>query len=120
MGSQDAETGYAADDAAAPYFDLVRGTLGRSAPGMGDGASRLFVLIDKKRRGNTVQLRYGESRDDLRPFLLVVTPAYVAGKTGNQLPTSDDVSDYVETHAEELKTIAISKKERGFATETLL
>ena len=78
-----------------------------------------FLLIDN-RGGSTIQLRYGESRNDPKPFTLIVTPVYVAAKIGKESPSHDDVMAYVETHAEELRTIAISKYERGFATETLL
>jgi hypothetical protein len=78
-----------------------------------------FSLIDRRGR-NVVQLLYGESRNDPRPFMLIVTPAYVAGKINKECPSHDDVIGYVETHAEELRTIAISKYERGFATETLM
>jgi hypothetical protein len=78
-----------------------------------------FTLIDKQGR-NTIQLRYGESRNDPKPFTLIVTPVYVAGKIDKEFPSHEDVMVYVDTHAEELRTIAISKYERGFSTETLL
>jgi hypothetical protein len=78
-----------------------------------------FMLIGKS-GGNTIYLRYGESRNDPKPFTLIVTPLYVAAKTNNESPSHEDVMAYVDTHAEELRTIAISKYERGFATETLL
>jgi hypothetical protein len=78
-----------------------------------------FLLIDRRGR-NTVQLRYGDGSNDPRPFTLVVTPVYVASRINKEFPSHDDVMGYVETHAEELRTIAISKYERGFSTETLL
>lgn len=78
-----------------------------------------FLLLDRKGQ-STIRLRYGESSDDPRPFVLIVTPDYVAARIGKELPSHEDVMAYVETHAEELRTIAISKYERGFATETLL
>jgi hypothetical protein len=78
-----------------------------------------FLLIDRKGR-NTIYLRYGESSNDPKPFTLIVTPPYVAAKIGKDVPSPEDVMAYVDTHAEELRTIAISKYERGFATETLL
>jgi hypothetical protein len=78
-----------------------------------------FNLIGRTGR-STVQLRYGESGADPKPFTLIVTPLYVAAKTGKESPNPDDVDAYVDTHAEELRTIAISKYERGFSTETLL
>jgi hypothetical protein len=78
-----------------------------------------FMLIDRKGRG-TIQLRYGESSSDPKPFMLIVTPAFVAARIDKEFPTHEDVMAYVDTHAEELRTIAISKYERGFSTETLL
>jgi hypothetical protein len=78
-----------------------------------------FNLIGRTGR-NTIQLRYGESGGDPKPFVLIVTPVYVAAKINKEFPSHDDVIAYVEAHAEELRTIAISKYERGFSTETLL
>ena len=78
-----------------------------------------FLLIDKIGR-NTIQLRYGESKNDPRPFTLIVTPVYVATKMNKDFPSHEEVMAYVDIHAEELRTIAISKYERGFSTETLL
>jgi hypothetical protein len=78
-----------------------------------------FLLIGKAGR-NTIQLQYGESRNDPKPFTLIVTAVYVAARTNKEFPSHEDVVAYVDAHAEELRTIAISKYERGFSTETLL
>jgi hypothetical protein len=78
-----------------------------------------FMLIGRTGR-NTIQLRYGDGANDPKPFTLIVTPVYVAARTGNEAPSHDDVAAYIDTHAEEMRTIAISKYERGFSTETLL
>jgi hypothetical protein len=78
-----------------------------------------FRLIDRQGR-NTIQLRYGESPSDPKPFTLIVTPVYVAAKIKKDFPNHEDIMAYVEANAEELRTIAISKYERGFSTETLL
>jgi hypothetical protein len=78
-----------------------------------------FNLIGRHGR-NTIYLRYGESADDPRPFTLVVTPIYVAAKLNREDADHEDVIAYVETNADELRIIAISKYERGFSTETLL
>jgi hypothetical protein len=78
-----------------------------------------FRLIGRTGR-NTIQLRYGESLSDPKPFTLIVTPIYVAARIGREFPSHDEVAAYVDTHTEELRTIAISKYERGFSTETLL
>jgi hypothetical protein len=78
-----------------------------------------FNLIGRQGH-NTIYLRYGESANDPKPFTLIVTPVYVAGRISKDAPSHEDVMAYVEAHAEELRTIAISKYERGFSTETLL
>jgi hypothetical protein len=89
----------------------------RSEAGMVNKA-KPFMLINRKGR-NTIQLLYGESGNDPKLFMLIVTPAYVATKIDKEFPSHEDIMAYVETHAEELRTIAISKYERGFLTETL-
>jgi hypothetical protein len=78
-----------------------------------------FMLLGKQGR-NTIQLRYGDGPNDPKPFTLIVTALYVAAKINKEFPSDDDVMAYVDTHIEELRTIAISKYERGFSTETLL
>jgi hypothetical protein len=90
----------------------------RSVHGMVN-KTKPFNLIDRRGR-NTIQLRYGESANDPRPFTLIVTAGYVAARIGKEFPSHADVIAYVDVHAEELRTIAISKYERGFSTETLL
>jgi hypothetical protein len=89
-----------------------------SASGMVN-KTKPFHLISRQGH-NTIHLRYGESSNDPRPFTLIVTPVYVAARINKGVPSNEDVIAYVETHAEELRTIAISKYERGFSTETLL
>jgi hypothetical protein len=78
-----------------------------------------FMLIDTRGQ-NTIQLRYGESSSDPKPFTLIVTATFVAARISKNSPSHEEVMAYVDTHAEELRTIAISKYERGFSTETLL
>jgi hypothetical protein len=78
-----------------------------------------FLLIGKRGQ-HTIHLSYGESANDPKPFTLIVTPVYVAAKIDKEFPSHEDVMAYVDAHAEELRTIAISKYERGFSTETLL
>jgi hypothetical protein len=77
-----------------------------------------FMLVERKGR-STIQLLYGESGNDPKLFMLIVTPAYVAAKTNKEFPGHEEVMAYIETHADELRTIALSKYERGFLTETL-
>jgi hypothetical protein len=83
------------------------------------GVSKPFILLGKKGQGSGMQLKYGARPDDPMPFILIVTTAYVAEKTGKPSSTYSDVLHYVETHADELRAIAIHQRDRGFATEVL-
>lgn len=86
---------------------------------MEDDASKPFVLLGRKGQANSVQLKYGERPDDPAPFILIVTPAYVADRLGKEQSSYKDVVDYVETHLDELRAVAIHQRGRGFATEVL-
>jgi hypothetical protein len=86
---------------------------------MEDNQARPFILLDRKGQANSVQLRYGERPDDPAPFILIVTPAYVAEKTGKEMSSYKEVVQYVETHLDELRAVAIHQRDRGFATEVL-
>jgi hypothetical protein len=87
--------------------------------GMDNDPSKPFVLLGMKGQGTGMQLKYGAQPDDPSPFILIVTSAYVAEKTGKPSSTYSDVVQYVETHADELRAIAIHQRDRGFATEVL-
>jgi hypothetical protein len=82
-------------------------------------ASKPFILLGKKGQGSGMQLKYGAMPDDPAPFILIVTSSYVAEKTGQPSPNYNDVLRYVETHADELRAVAIHQRDRGFATEVL-
>jgi hypothetical protein len=84
-----------------------------------DSNEKPFILLGKKGQGSGVQMKYGARPDDPSPFILIVTSAYVAEKTGKPSSTYSDVLQYVEAHADELRAIAIHQRERGFATEVL-
>jgi len=65
-------------------------------------------------------LRYGTGHDDPIPFVLTLTPQYVAREIKKTLPVSFlKIRMYAERNAEKLKAIAKSEKERGFNTHTL-
>jgi hypothetical protein len=87
--------------------------------GADGSASKPFILLGKKGQGSGMQLKYGERPDDPAPFILIVTAAYVAEKTGKPSSNYNDVIQYVETHAGELRAIAIHQRDRGYATEVL-
>lgn len=87
--------------------------------GAGDDASEPFILLGKKGQGSGLQMKYGAGPDDPSPFILIVTSAYVAEKTGRPSATYNDVLQYAEAHGDELKAIAVHQRGRGFATEVL-
>jgi hypothetical protein len=67
-----------------------------------------------------LRLRYGAGLHDPMPFVLTVTPQYVARETGKTPPVSfADISKYVQQNADKLKGIASFEKGRGFTTHTL-
>jgi hypothetical protein len=73
--------------------------------------SKPFVLIERKAQANgDIQLRYGESKDDPTPFILTVTAAYVAAKTGKSPANHDEVLHYVENQATVLSLIAVHQR----------
>ena len=65
-------------------------------------------------------LRYGTGDDDPKPFVLTLTPQYVAREIQKTLPVSYlKVQRYAERNADKLKAIAKSEKERGSKRHTL-
>ena len=80
-----------------------------------------FVLIDVVARISSVEVLYGEKADDPAPFILIVSPQYVARKTYKSLPLSiNNVQDYAIKHADySLRDIAISRRDAGYTTHVL-
>ena len=65
-------------------------------------------------------LRYGTGHDDPVPFILTLTPQYVAREIQKTLPVSYlKVQRYAERNADKLKAKDKFEKERGFSTHTL-
>ena len=65
-------------------------------------------------------LRYGTAHDDPIPFILTLTPQYVARESGKTLPVSFiKIQRYAERNADKLKAIAKLHKARGLNTLTL-
>jgi len=65
-------------------------------------------------------LRYGTGQDDPTPFILTLTPQYVAREIKKALPVSYlRVQRYAERNADKLKAIAKSEREHGSNTHTL-
>jgi hypothetical protein len=80
-----------------------------------------FVLIEKLGELNGhVRLKYGSAINDPLPFILTVTPQYVAHATSKTLPiTIQEIQDYINKNAERLRQIAENCKERGKNAEVL-
>lgn len=68
--------------------------------------------------GGNLLLRYGSGRDDPIPFILTLTPQYVAREIG-KTPTFPEIQKYAEQNADELKAIATFEKGRRYTTHTL-
>ena len=65
-------------------------------------------------------LRYGSAQDDPMPFILTLTPQYVAREIEKTPPVSyTKVQRYAERNADKLKAIAKLHKARGLNTHTL-
>jgi hypothetical protein len=92
---------------------------GGDAAGADANASTPFILLGMKGQGSGMQLTYGAAPGDPAPFILIVTSSYVAEKTGQPSSNYNGVRRYVETHADELRAIAMHQRDRGFATEVL-
>jgi len=80
-----------------------------------------FVLIDIRTKTSFVEVLYGENADDPAPFILVVSPQYVARKTFRALPINIVyIQDYVMKHADSvLKEIAIIRRDAGYTAHSL-
>jgi hypothetical protein len=92
----------------------------RQATGNHEARSMVFTLLAVVKRQNMIDLKYGEAYDDPKPFVLTVTPQYVAHETAKSLPISaSDVHAFILTHAAKLRGIAQQCKERDLTCEVL-
>jgi len=91
-------------------LSVSQATIGQSMP---------FTLLAVVRRKNMIDLKYGEAFDDPQPFVLTVTPQYVAHETAKSLPSASDVHSYILAHAAKLKAIAERFKAQDLACEVL-
>ena len=53
--------------------------------------SMTLTLVAMVKRENMIDLKFGEALDDPQPFVLTVTPGYVAHETGKTLPISSSI-----------------------------
>jgi|GEM_PF-5891435 hypothetical protein len=79
-----------------------------------------FKLIGTPRGdlGGNLRLRYGSGPDDPTPFILTLTPQYVARAIGKP-PTYAEIQKYAERNTDKLAAIAVFERGRGFTTHTL-
>ena len=77
-----------------------------------------FELIGKNGDINGVlYMRYGSGIDDPKPFLLTLTPQYVARAIGKTPPiTFREMDKYADQHAKALKAEALVQKNQGSTT----
>jgi hypothetical protein len=83
--------------------------------------SEKFDLIDKRGQVNGfLHIRYGLGPDDPLPFVLTLTPQYVARALGKTPPvTFAEIEKYADRNATDLRAKAAFEKDRGFTTHTL-
>ena len=81
-----------------------------------------FLWIETRGDEKTghMYLSFGKPRDDLMPFVLTVTPSYVARKTQKTLPLNIiEVQNYCSDNRDALRKVAFNCKQRGKNAELL-
>jgi hypothetical protein len=82
--------------------------------------SMTLTLLAVTRRENMIDLKYGGDFDDPQPFILTVTPEYVAHETAKVPPISaSDLHAYILAHAAKLRATAENCKARDLTAEVL-
>jgi hypothetical protein len=82
--------------------------------------SMILTLVAMVKRENMIDLKFGEALDDPLPFVLTVTPGYVAHETAKILPiTSSEMHAYILAHVAKLRATAENCKARGLTSEVL-
>jgi hypothetical protein len=82
---------------------------------------KAFIRIGVRKRTSFVDVLYGEKLGDPTPFILTVSPQYVARKTCQALPLNvTQILDYASKHADTaLRAIAISRRDAGYTAHVL-
>jgi hypothetical protein len=82
--------------------------------------SATLALLAVVKREIMIDLKYGEAFGDPHPFILTVTPEYVAHETAKSLPISaSDLHAYILAHAATLRATAENCKARDLSCEVL-
>jgi hypothetical protein len=84
---------------------------------MSSAKGDLQLIGTRREPSGFVRLSYGTEPNDPMPFILTLTPHYVACAIGKTEPT--DIQNYAEQNADKLQAIATFEKARGFTTHTL-
>ena len=81
----------------------------------------LLTLVAIARNENGIDLTYEEIIGDPKPFVLTVTPTYVAHQVCKRLPiTTTDMQSYVLAYVSNLEATAIKCKAEGLTAQILL
>jgi hypothetical protein len=79
-----------------------------------------LALVAVVKRENMIDLKFGEALDDPQPFVLTVTPGYVAHETAKTLPISaSDLHAYILAHVAKLRATADNCKAGGLTSKIL-
>jgi hypothetical protein len=82
--------------------------------------SMTLTLVAMVKRENMIDLKFGEALDDPQPFVLTVTPGYVAHETAKTLPIgASDLHAYILAHVAKLRATAENCKAGGLTSEVL-
>jgi hypothetical protein len=82
--------------------------------------SMTLTLLAVVKREIMIDLKYGEAFDGPQPFILTVTPEYVAHETAKSLPiSSTDLHAYILAHAAKLRATAENCRGRDLTSEVL-
>ena len=84
---------------------------------MSDVEAELQLIGIRMEPSGFFRLSYGTEPSDTMPFILILTPQYVARAIGKTFFT--DIQEYAVQNADKLKAIATFEKARGFTTVTL-
>jgi hypothetical protein len=84
------------------------------------GRSMGLTLMAMVKRENMVDLKFGDAADNPQPFVLTVTPGYVAHETAKTLPISaSDLQAFILAHVTKLRATAEDCKAGGLTSKVL-
>jgi hypothetical protein len=86
---------------------------------MPDDKAELQLIGTYGELSGFLRLSYSTEPGDPMPFILTLTPQYVARAISKTSPTFPDIQKYAEQNADQLKAIATFEIARGFTRHTL-